>query len=380
MVDGLVINLRKINSNELIITSRYEESGGRFFMKGNMEAILKVKGAPKSVKFDSVTIPEITPDQVLVQVKASGICGTDHSLYHWNEAIAKSYKISFPAIFGHEFSGVIAEVGSQVKGMAVGERVTVNPILYCGQCSYCAEGIINVCDDRPFLGTDYNGGFAQYVAVRARNIIKLPDTVSFKSGALMEPLCVAIHAVERVKPEFGESVVIIGPGAIGLLMLLVLKNMGVGKVIVVGTGADKDRLEMANSLGADYIVNTEEQDVVSVVKDLTGGKGADVIFDAAGHHSVVPQAIEMAAKRGRIAVTGLPARQSEILMTQVAMREISIIGNRAYELKTWLQACKMIDGGLNIEAIGTHTMPLKDFEKAIDLLDQKQGLRIILEP
>ncbi|CAB1249989.1 zinc-binding dehydrogenase [Clostridium sp. MT-14] len=349
-------------------------------MKGNMDAILKTKGAPKSVEFASVPIPQITPDQVLVRIKASGICGTDHSLYHWSEAIASSYDLSFPAIFGHEFSGVIAEVGSQVEGIKVGERVTVNPIIYCGKCSYCAEGNIEVCDNRPFLGTDYDGGFAQYVAVRAVNIIKLPDTVSFKSGALMEPLCVAIHAVDRVKPEFGDSVVVMGPGAIGLLMLLVLKNMGVGKVIVAGTSADKERLEMAKTLGADYILNTQDEGAVKKVKDLTGSKGADVIFDATGHNSAIQMAVQMITKRGRIGVTGLPPRPSELMMTQIAMNEISIIGNRAYERKNWLQACKMIDQGLNIEAIGTHTMPLKDFEKGIDLIDQKKGLRIILQP
>lgn len=349
-------------------------------MKGTMEAFLKVKAEPKSMKFTSVAIPEITPDQVLVQVKACGICGTDHSLYHWSEAIANSYHITFPVIFGHEFAGIISEVGSQVTGMAVGERVVINPILYDGTCSYCAVGSIEICDDRPFLGTDYPGGFAQYVAVRSKNIIKLPDTVSFKSGALMEPLCVAIHAVERAKPEFGETAMIMGPGAIGLMMLLVLKNMGVGKVIVAGTTADKDRMELAKSLGADYIVDTGDKDAVKEVKDYTGGRGVDVIFDTAGHYSVTPLAVEMVAKGGRIAVTGLPNRPSEILMTKIAMNEITIIGNRAYALKNWLQACKMIDGGLNIEAIGTHTMPLKDLEKAMELLDQKQGLRIILEP
>lgn len=349
-------------------------------MKGMMDAVIKTKAAPNSMEFASVPIPEITPDQVLVQIKASGICGTDHSLFHWNEAIANSYKLSYPSIFGHEFSGVIVEVGSRAQGVAVGERVTVNPILYCGQCSYCAEGIVNICDDRPFLGTDYDGGFAQYVAVKAQNIIKLPDAVSFKAAALIEPLCVAIHAVERVKPEFGQSAVVIGPGAIGLLMLLVLKHMGVGKVIVAGAGADKERLETAKALGADYTINVDEQDSVAAIKEITDGRGADVILDAAGHHSVVPQALQMVAKGGRIGVTGLPAKPSELMMTHIAMREISIVGNRAYNLKNWFQACKMIADGLNVDPVATHTLPLKDWEKGMDLLDKKQGLRIILEP
>lgn len=345
-----------------------------------MNAVYKFEAAPGHMEFGSRPIPEIKPDEVLVEVKACGICGTDHSLYHWNEAIANSYKIEFPRILGHEFAGVVSQVGSQVKGVKIGERVTVNPVLYCGQCSYCAEGIINVCDNRPFYGTDYDGGFAQYVAVRGQNVVKLSDNVSFKAGALIEPLCVAIHAVERVKPEFGQTAVIIGPGAIGLLMLLVLKSMGVVKVIVSGTGADKDRLELAKSFGADVILNVDEQDPVSAVKDITNGRGADVVFEAAGHYTAVQQAVKMVAKHGRIGITGLPAKASELMMTEISMREISIVGNRAYELKNWLEAVKMIDAGLKVEQVATHTLPLEDWEKGMKLLDNREGLRIILEP
>ncbi|MBF7082506.1 alcohol dehydrogenase catalytic domain-containing protein [Desulfallas sp. Bu1-1] len=344
-----------------------------------MNAVLKYKGAPGHMKFASVPIPSISPDQVLIEVKFCGICGTDHSLYHWNEAIAKAYKIDFPRILGHEFAGVVSEVGSEVQGIKTGDRVTVNPILYCGQCSYCAEGIINVCDNRPFLGTDFDGGFAQFIAVRAQNVIKLPDSVSFESGALMEPLCVAIHAVERVKPGLGEVAVVIGAGAIGLLILMVLKAIGVNRVIVTGLSVDKDRLQLAKSLGAETI-NIEEQDPVSIVKDITGGRGADMVFDAAGHPSVVPQAMKMVAKHGKIGVTGLPSIPSEIMMTEVSLKEITIIGNRAYELKTWLQACKLLEGGLNVEPIATHTLPLKDWESAFNLIDQRQGLRVLLAP
>jgi 2-desacetyl-2-hydroxyethyl bacteriochlorophyllide A dehydrogenase len=344
-----------------------------------MDAVIKTKAAPGSMEFASVQAPTITPDQVLVEIKASGICGTDHSLYHWSEAIASAYKIAFPRIFGHEFSGVIAEIGSQVKGLNKGDRVAVNPILYCGRCIYCAEGVINVCDNRPFLGTDYDGGFAKYVAVRAQNIVKLPDSVSFKAGALLEPLCVALHAVDRVRPRIGEVVVVMGAGAIGLLIVMVLKHLGVKRIFVTGLNVDKERLEFAKSLGADAI-NVEEKDGTKTVMELTGGRGAEVVFDAAGSAMAVQQAVKMVPKRGRIGVTGLPPKPSEIMMTDISLKEISLIGNRAYELVTWLQAVKMIAEGLNVEPIGTHEMPLKDFEKGMKLLDERKGLRIILIP
>lgn len=262
-----------------------------------MNAVIKTKGAPGYMEYASVPIPSITPDQVLVEIKYCGICGTDHSLYYWNEAIAGFYKFNFPTIFGHEFSGVVSQIGEQVKGINVGDRVTVNPIVECGQCSYCAQGYVNICDDRKFLGIDYNGGFAQFIPVKAQSIIRLSDNVSFKAGAVIEPLCVAIHAIERVRPEFGDSALIMGPGAIGLLMVLILKSLGISPIIVSGTSADKDRLNLAKTLGADVIINSDEQDSVEMVRDITGGRGADVVYDVAGDPAVVPQAMLMLAKR-----------------------------------------------------------------------------------
>ena len=133
--------------------------------------------------------PEIKEDEILVQVKACGICGTDHSLYGWNEAIAKNYNIQFPAVFGHEFSGVVAEIGPAApKNFKIGDRVVVNPVLFCNVCSYCAKGQINICDNRPFYGTDLPGAFAEYVAIRGTNLIPLPDNVSYEEGALLEAL------------------------------------------------------------------------------------------------------------------------------------------------------------------------------------------------
>lgn len=351
------------------------------FIMSTMNAVIKTKPAPGAMEYTTTfPIPTITPDEVLIEIKLCGICGTDHSLYHWSEAIANSYKLTYPSIFGHEFSGVVAEIGSNVKkDLKVGDRVTANPILYCNECSYCAEGIVNVCDNRPFYGTDIPGAFAKYMAIRGSNVLKLTDNVSFKAGALLEPLCVAVHAVERVMPRFGDTCVVVGGGAIGLLVLKVLKWNGVGRVIVTGLDADKERLALAESFGG-IPVNVEKQDPVEVVMKLTNGKGAEVLFDTAGHAAAVPQAMQMAAKRARIGVTGLPPKLTELSMTQLSMREISLVGNRAYELKNWIQAVKMVDCGLDIEPIGTDIMPLKDFEVAMKKLDCRQGLRILLEP
>ncbi|MGN0301959.1 MAG: zinc-binding dehydrogenase [Anaerotardibacter sp.] len=351
-------------------------------MDGKMIALVKNAPEPGAMEITELPIPQIKDDEVLMEIKAVGICGTDHSLYKWNEAIANSYNIQYPnAIFGHEFSGVIAELGANApKNLKVGDRVTANPVLYCNTCSYCDKGQVNICDNRPFYGTDLPGAFAKYMAIRAENIIKMPDEVTFEQGALIEPLCVAINAVDRVNPQMGDTCVVMGPGPIGLLMVAVLKQArGIGKVIVTGLANDAERLKVAESLGA-ITVNGSECNVIERVLELTGGKGAECIFDAAGHFTVIQQAIEMVAKDGRIGVTGLPAQPSTIPMTPIAMRQITIIGNRAYERKNWRQALNMLANGLDVDFAITGPRPLTDWQTSMDMLDRCEGMRHILIP
>jgi 2-desacetyl-2-hydroxyethyl bacteriochlorophyllide A dehydrogenase len=350
-------------------------------MQGLMQALVKTNSGPFNMEIQQIPIPQIAPTECLVEVKACGICGTDHSLYHWNEAIARSYPdMKFPMIFGHEFSGVVAEVGEAVKQWKAGDRVVVNPGLHCNSCVYCADGANEVCDNRPFMGTTVNGAFAKYCAVRAESLLRLDDAISFKVGALIEPFCVALNGVVRVKPDFGDSAVVMGPGAIGLLIVIVLKSMGVGKIIVTGTDADGDRLEAAAKFGAHCVINSSKEDAVARVKELTKGCGANVVYDATGFFGAVPQAVQMVAKRGRICVIGLPAKPSEIPLTPVSMREISIIGSRAYGNSTWFKAVNMLANGVKIDDVASYVFPLPDFEKAMKLLDDKKGLRILLEP
>ncbi len=351
-------------------------------MEGKMNAVLMTEPKAGAWEYvEDVDIPQINDDEALIEIKACGICGTDHSLHGWNEAIANSYNITFPAIFGHEFSGVIAELGANAPAdLHVGQRVTANPVLFDNTCEYCDKGLVNICDNRPFYGTDLPGGFAKYMKVRASNVIPMPDDVSFVQGALIEPLCVALNAVERVQPEAGDTALVMGPGPIGLLMVAVLKQAyGIQKVICSGLANDAKRLEVAEKLGA-ITINGSEVDVIEKVAELTDGKGPQIILDAAGHFTVVQQAVEMVAKNGRIGITGLPAKPSTIPMTPIAMRQISIIGSRAYERKHWRQALNLLANGLDISLVSNFVLPLSDWKKGMDLIDAGEGLRVILEP
>ena len=189
-----------------------------------------------------------------------------------------------------------------------------------------------------------------------------------------------MNAVERVNPQIGETAVVIGPGAIGLLMVALLKQArGIRKVIVTGLDADAKRFKVAEQLGA-ITVNGSQCDVVEKVKELTGGKGPECIFDAAGHWTVSEQAVQMVAKNGRIGITGLPAKPSSIPMTDIAMRQISIIGNRAYERKHWRQALSLLANGLDISMISNMVIPLKDWRKGMEFIESGEGLRVVLEP
>ena len=330
----------------------------------------------QDIRIVELPIPEPGEGEVVIKNVVSTTCGTD----------VKNYKRGYPLLkpphpFGHEFSGVIAEVGKNAPAnLKVGQRVTANPVLFDNTCEYCDRGEVNICDNRPFYGTDLPGAFAKYMAIRATNIIPMPDDVTFTQGALLEPLCVAMNAVERVNPQIGETAVVIGPGAIGLLMVALLKQArGIRKVIVTGLDADAKRFKVAEQLGA-ITVNGSECDVVEKVKELTGGKGPECIFDAAGHWTVSEQAVQMVAKGGRIGITGLPAKPSSIPMTDIAMRQISIIGNRAYERKHWRQALSLLANGLDISMISNMVIPLKDWRKGMEFIESGEGLRVVLEP
>ena len=350
-------------------------------MEGVMNAIHCVGRTEPWQYVEDAPIPQIKDDEVLLEIKACGICGTDHSLHRGQEALFNSYDITFPAIFGHEFAGVIAELGKNAPAnLEVGMRVTANPVLFDNTCPYCDKGMVNICDNRPFYGTDLPGGFAKYMAIRATNVIPIPDEVSFVQGALLEPLGVALNAVERTHPEAGDTALVMGPGPIGLLMVAVLKQAhGIQKVICSGLAADTKRLKVAEDLGA-ITINGSEVDVIEKVKELTNGHGPEIILDAAGHFTVVQQAVEMVAKNGRIGITGLPAQPSSIHMNPIAMRQITIVGSRAYERKHWRQGLNLLANGLNIDAIASHVLPLKEFEKGMQLIDDGEGLRVILEP
>jgi len=219
---------------------------------------LVITGVSK-VELQDLEIPKYSDDEVLIKIKYCGICGSDLP-----RALDGGVH-SFPIVVGHEFSGQVVKIGANVKDVAVGDRVTAGALLPCGKCEACQKGKPAMCKNYGFIGSRQNGAMAEYIAVKAQNIVKLPDEVSYKEGAMVEPLSVALHGIERVNVKAGATALVFGAGTIGLLALQCLKAVGAGKVYVVDI-IDK-KLELAKKLGADDVINSMNVDLNKYLSD-----------------------------------------------------------------------------------------------------------------
>jgi len=345
-----------------------------------MKAFVKVRPEPGGVEYLDWSVPKVGPEEVLIEVKAAGVCGTDVHIYDWPENIVREYKPRLPLVMGHEFAGIVAEVGSQVKNINVGDRVTVMPVLYCGECYFCRDGKQNICDHRPLLGLGTNGAFAQFISVRSMNVFKLDDSVSFELGALSELTCVGLHAIERARLTSGETVMVVGPGPLGFMMAVLAKHSGAACVFVTGLEVDRERLEIAKQIGVTTI-HVEKEDPKKPILDYTGGLGADVVFETAGSSSGVTQSLNLVRKGGRVCILGQGHESTEIPTAMLSFREIELVGTRAYTPKNWQRVFHtLLNGKDDLERMITRRFPLHLAEDGIKKMKNKEGLKIILLP
>ncbi|GAB4328901.1 MAG: zinc-dependent alcohol dehydrogenase family protein [Promethearchaeota archaeon] len=271
------------------------------------------------VRVDHYPEPEPGPRDVMVRVRASGVCGTDVHVYEGEVPLAK-----FPVIPGHEFCGVVERVGATVADVSPGDRVAVEPNLFCGQCHYCRTGRKHFCENWAAVGLTFDGGFAELAVVPRQAVYQMPERLSFEAGAFFEPVACVLHGLERAGVQPGDEVVVLGAGSIGLLFVQLLKRRGAAKVLAADL--DDHKLELAEKLGADATTNPSAADLREVVAEFTGGHGADVVVDAAG----VPQlTLPLVRPTGRILWFGVPPEGEEISIRpfDVYRREITIVGS-----------------------------------------------------
>jgi 2-desacetyl-2-hydroxyethyl bacteriochlorophyllide A dehydrogenase len=345
-----------------------------------MKAVIKCAPVEGAMMYaDFADPPSPGPSEVLLRVTGAGICGTDVSIYRWREAVVGQYNPAFPVIVGHEFCGVVHEAGRDVA-LQPGTLVGVNPQVACGTCYYCRTGKATLCYDRKLMGGRIHGGWADYVLVPAANLQLLPQDTPADVAPLLEPLAVAVHAVcERVAPQPGARVAIIGAGPIGLLTLLMCRAAGVRDILVTGLANDGERLALARSLGA-ATVNVEEQDPVAQAHRLQHD-GVDIVYETSGASSALDQAVQMVRRAGTVCLVGLCHAPSTLRSTPIVLREVSLVGSRGYNSATWDLVAKVLPlvAG-DLPRLVSHHIPLREFESAIELVAKSAAIKIVLRP
>jgi L-iditol 2-dehydrogenase len=281
----------------------------------------------RRLRVEDVAVPVCGPRDVLVQVAACGICGSDVHGYD-----GSSGRRIPPIVMGHEAAGTVAAVGAEVTGFAVGDRVTFDSTIYCARCEYCLRGEVNLCEDRQVVGVscgEYRrmGAFAEYIAVPEYVVYRLPEGLGFADAAMLEAVSVALHAMKLAGVAGGETALVIGAGMIGLLVLQAVRVAGASRVLVADV--DATRLEMAKRLGAEEAVHASGAELVGEVLRLTGGRGVDVVFEAVGREETVGAAIDCVRKGGTVTMVGNIAAQVTIPLQRVVTRQIRLQGSCA---------------------------------------------------
>lgn len=342
-----------------------------------MKAVVKIKEGKGNVQAMEVTRPQIEADQVLLSVKAAGICGTDLHILSDN-----SYPINPPVTLGHEVSGVIEEVGSAVTDWKKGDKVVSETYYYtCGNCYFCKTGNINLCEKKLSIGSGVNGAMAEYVRVPAKNLHKMPEGLSFEEACMTEPLVCCVQAVfQHASLQPGDKVVLTGPGTIGLLTLQVIKLFGC-EVIVLGTKKDEERLLMAKELGADQIFYVEDPELPEKVKAFCRGIGADCAFDCSGAGPAINLCMDLMRKGGHFTQIGIPGKPVPLDMGKIVLREYTISGTYATRPVWWDKTIELLNAGkIRLKPLMSDVYSLDEWEKGFTEALNGEGFKHILSP
>ena len=324
--------------------------------------------------------PEPGPDDVLVRVRACGICGSDvHGLD------GSTGRRIPPIVMGHEAAGEVVACGANVNDLAPGDRVTFDSTVYCGRCFFCARGEVNLCDDREVLGVSpgpyrRHGAFAEYVKVPRRIVYRLPDNLSYEQAALIEAVSVGVHAVNLTPITLGDAVAVVGSGMIGLLTIQAVKHAGAGRVIAVDP--DEGRLKLALELGATDAVNPKTADAPEAIRAMTGGRGAAAAIECAGATEPIHTAIAGVRKGGAVTLVGNIAPDIQLPLQSVVTRQIRLQGSCASNGEYPASIELMSRGIIRAEAMISAVAPLAEGPNWFDRLYRRDGnlMKVILRP
>lgn len=339
-----------------------------------MKSLNKLKSEP-GIWMSDVPKPVIGPNDALIKIKKTAICGTDLHIYNWDEWAQRTVPV--PVTVGHEFVGVIAELGSEVTGFKIGDRVSGEGHITCGYCRKCRGGRQHLCRNTVGIGCRRNGCFAEYLSLPARNVVHVPDDISDDIASFLDPLGNAVHTALSFD-LVGEDVLITGAGPIGIMAAAIAKHVGARFVVI--TDVNEYRLALARKMGATLAVNTQQTSLAEVMKQLGMKEGFDVGLEMSGHPVAINQMLDVMNYGGNIALLGILPNNTAINWDHVIFKGLMLKGIYGREMfETWYKMITMLQSGLDVTPIITHHFSADDFQKGFDVLRTGNAGKVILD-
>ena len=344
-----------------------------------MRGLMNYAAGPGNIGVRELEKPEIRhDDEVIIKIKAAALCGTD---IHILDDVYRTYP---PLVLGHEFTGEIVEMGSAVKNFKVGDRVAAEPHTgVCGYCEACRSGNVKFCKQRRGTGTGLNGGFTDYVVMPFKLLHKLPENLTYDIAALTEPMAIVVHHVaERASVQCGDFVVVCGAGPMGLMSTFVAKECGAAHIAVIGRNSDQERFKVALDMGADYIINVDEEDPVAKVMEITNGRGADLVVEATGARASIINTADYLCIGGRICVIGLTGGKDVTFKWDVAMyKDARIIFNFSSGYTAWDRALSlMANTKRDLTKLISGRFTIDEWEAVFDAFKQQKVIKPLFIP
>ena len=343
-----------------------------------MKALVRYGNQKGEMEIRDVVAPVPSDTQALIRVKAVGVCGTDVHMYHGE------IETPTPITIGHEFCGIVESVGSKVTKVKVNDRVVSRlNVGVCGTCIPCLKGNPQMCAQRKTPGVVADGADAEYICMDESQLIVISEKIKDQHAAIVEPMAICAHALERCPVENEDTVVIFGPGPIGLIAAQMAKLAGAAQVIIVGTDIDKKaRIPAAQKMKIDYILNASKDDVVGKVLELTKGQGADLVIEASGAEPAINQAIDVVRRHGRLCVVGLPGKpKTNVKWLLAATKAISIIFSYSSSPYSWNIALSMLErGAFDADPIVTHVHAVDQYKTMFDEIEKGNVVKGVFIP
>ena len=326
----------------------------------------EVMTAPKQITFREIPVPEPGDDQLLVKIMKIGVCGSDIHVYHGTHPFT-----SYPVTQGHEVSAKVVSWGANVSGFSEGQRVTIEPQVYCGKCYPCTHGKYNLCEELKVMGFQTTGTASEYFAVDASKVTPLPEGMTFNEGAMIEPLAVTVHAAKRFPELEGSKVVVLGAGPIGILLAQSCKALGAAQVMV--TDVSDYRLELAKECGADFVYNTLNKDFGEAMIESFGPDKADVIYDCAGNDITMGQAIKYARKGSTIILVAVFGKMATVDLAVLNDHELDLNTTMMYRHEDYVDAIRLVgEGKIQLKPLMSKHFAFKDYLQAYQYIDDNR--------